>query len=150
MSIFQKLIKKPANNTTPKTYISSKNYNGVPIEIDRFIEESKKHLEEDYAVLEKEGVESIIRRRFLPWFITDKFKDRDENLIFEGLKIDSIVYCYSLYVDRFSPTNKSEQIGRFDFFFTSGNDYVSDMMESVSMQVYVLHGQIVKVDGNEV
>ena len=81
---------------------------------------------------------------------TDEFRDRDVELIFKGLKLYSIVYCYAMIDARYSHSNQQEMAGQFDFFFESGNEYTSDMMESVAMQIYVLHGHIVKVDGYEV
>ena len=141
---------KTNNNMKPQTYISQVEYMGIPIEIEFNIEESKEHLSEDYAVLQKEGIDSIIRNRFITWFKTDKFKNRDDNLIYEGLKIYSIVYCYGMIDSRYSPTQKQEMAGQFTFFFESGSEYTSDMLESTAMEIYVLNGKIVKVDGYEV
>ena len=104
----------------------------------------------NFETLKKEGIDNIIKERFIPWLKTDEFRDRDGELIFKGLKLYSIVYCYAMIDARYSHSNQQEMAGQFDFFFESGNEYTSDMMESVAMQIYVLHGHIVKVDGYEV
>ena len=150
MGIFDNLFKKSTNSGLPTPYTSQIKYEGIAVEIGYRIEESKNHLSEDYAVLERDGIENLIRNRFIPWFKTEEFIDRDDDLIYEGLKINRIEYCYSMISSRYSPTKKEEKIGQFEFFFESCNEYTSDMMESVAMQVYVLNNQIVKVDGYEV
>ena len=151
MGLFDAFKKnKTNNNIKPQIYISQVEYNGIPVEIEFNIDESKEHLSEDYAVLQKEGIDNIIRNRFIPWFKTDKFKDRDDNLIYEGLKVYSIVYCYCMIDAKYSPSKTEEKAGQFTFFFESGNEYTSDMLESTAMEIYVLNGKIVKVDGYEV
>ena len=141
---------KSSNNTKPQVYISEVEYKGIQIEIEFNIEESKEHLLEDYSVLQNEGIDKIIKERFIPWFKTDKFKDRDDNLIYEDLKIYDIVYCYGMIDAKYSSSKTEEKAGQFKFFFESGNKYTSDMLESTAMEIYVLNGKIVKVDGYEV
>lgn len=148
MSFFDKLKKRA--NTVPETFTSQIEYEGVAIEIEFNIKESKEHLLEDFAVLQKEGIENIIKSRFIPWFKADEFKDRNDDLIFEGLKIYGIEYYYAMIAARYSPTQKDEKVGQFDFLFESGNEYTADMMESTAMQIYVLNGQILMVNGYEV
>lgn len=142
--------KETAQPAAPAVYTSRIEYRGVAIEIDLNIEQSKAHLAEDYAALEKEGIEKIITERFIPWFKTDEFQDRDDRLIYEGLRIYAITYHYGRIVARYSPTQKEEEFGQFEFCFESGNDYTADMLESTAMQVFVRQGQILKVDGFEV
>lgn len=125
-------------------------YNGIPVEISLHVAQSGAHLAEDFAVLQQEGIEHIIRSRFIPWLKTDVWKDRDDDLIYQGLKLYAIDYCYSKIVSRYSPTGTDELIGQFEFCFESGNEYTADMMESVAMQVYVWKGKVLKVDGFEV
>ena len=131
-------------------FTSQFEYEGVPVCIDYNIDESKEHLSQDYAVLQNESIENIIRSRFIPWFKSDEFQDRDDDMIYEGLKIYDITYRYGLIEARYSPSNIEEKAGEFIFFFEPGNDYISDMMESVAMQIYVLNSKIVRVDGFEV
>ena len=151
MGLFDMFKKnKTNNNIKPQIYISQVEYDGIPIEIEFNIDESKEHLSEDYAVLQNEGIDKIIKDRFIPWFKTDKFKDRDDNLIYEGLKIYDIVYCYGMIDAKYSSSTTEEKAGQFTFFFESGNEYTSDMLESTAMEIYVLNGKIVKVDGYEV
>ena len=151
MGLFDMFKKnKSCNNTKPQVYTSEVEYKGIQILIEFNIEESKEHLLEDYNVLQNEGIDKIIKDRFIPWFKTDKFKDREDNLIYEGLKIYGIVYCYGMIDARYSPIQQQEMAGQFTFFFESGNEYTSDMLESTAMEIYVLNGKIVKVDGYEV
>lgn len=138
------------NNNTPQIYTSQIEYDGIPIEIEFNIDESKEHLSEDYAVLQREGIDNIIKKRFIPWFKTEKFIDRDNDLIYEGMKIYGIVYCYGMVDAKYSPSKIQEKAGQFEFLFESGNEYTSDMLESTAMEIYVLNGEIVKIDGYEV
>lgn len=41
-------------------------------------------------------------------------------------------------------------LGQFEFSFESSNDYTSDMLEAVAMEVYVYDGRIVKVRGYDI
>ena len=95
MGLFNIFKKKAKNNyAISETYVSQINYKGILIEIDSNIDESKEHLYEDYSVLKKEGIEKIIKDQFIPWIKGDEFKDKNDNLIYEGLKIYRIVYYY--------------------------------------------------------
>lgn len=151
MSLFGKLKKsKPIKPSIPDVFSSQIKYKNVAIEIEYDIEESKKQLSEDYSLLQNEGIETIIKEIFIPWLKADAYTDRDDNLIYEGLEIYAITYRYGLLGARYSHTDKEEMVGQFDFFFRSRNEYTSDMMESVAMQVYILNGRILKIDGYEV
>ena len=133
-----------------ESYTSDLTYGGIAIDIDYNVEESKEHLPEDFSVLQNEGIENIIRSRYLPWFKGEEFKDRDDDLILEGLKPYSIVYRYGPIEKKYTHTETYEKGGEFSFFFECGNDYIRDMMESVAMKLYVYNGQIVGTDGYEV
>lgn len=148
MGLFN-IFKKKA---TPKNekYISNIQYNGINIEINFHLDESKNHITEDYNVLEKEGIENIIKRDFIPWIKGETFKDRDNQKIYEGIKIYNITYSYHRIIDKYSPTGEENFFGEFEFAFESSNDYTKDMLESVAMQVYVLNGKIVKVSGYDI
>ena len=148
MSLFAKL--KRIKPTIPNTIRTQIEYRNVAIEIEYDIDESKKHISEDYAILQKEGIDDIIKKYFIPWLKADTYKDKDDNLIYEGLEIYGITYRYGMIGARYSPNEKEEMIGQFDFFFRSGNEYTADMLESVAMQIYISDGKIVKVDGYEV
>ncbi|MBQ8167191.1 MAG: hypothetical protein IJZ96_09170 [Lachnospiraceae bacterium] len=151
MSLFAKLKRiKPIKPSIPNTFISQIEYKNVSIEIEYYIDESKKHLSEDYAILQKEGIDDIIKKYFIPWLKADIYIDKDDNLIYEGLEIYGITYQYGMIGAHYLPSEKEEMIGRFDFFFKSGSEYTADMLESVAMQIYILNGKIVKVDGYEV
>jgi hypothetical protein len=96
------------------------------------IEESKLHLEEDYARLTEIGIDKIIREMYLPWLKAEEFKDRDDEKILEGLKIDDITYEY------ISATGE----GRFDIFFISCSMETYDMLESDCMELTLKDGDI--------
>lgn len=100
--------------------------------------------------MQKEGIDNIIKKRFIPWFKTEEFMDRDNNLIYEGLKIYGIVYCYGMNDAKYSLSKIQKKAWQFTFFLESGNEYTSDMLESTAMEIYILNGEIVKVDGYEV
>ena len=125
-------------------------YKGVPVEISFEPEESRRHLAEDFAVLEKEGIDQIIRERFLPWFKGEEFKDREDEKIFEALRVYEILYSYGRIVAGYSPTGQDAYFGQFEFSFESSGDYTVDMLEATAMQVYVFEGAVVKVDGYEI
>lgn len=80
----------------------------------------------------------------------EQFKDRDDNKIFEGLKVYNIMYNYGKICSELSPTKEEDFFGQFEFAFESCNDYTADMLESVVMQVYILNGKIVQVSGFDV
>ena len=152
MGLFNIFKKKAKNNyAIPETYVSQINYKGILIEIDSNIDESKEHLYEDYSVLKKEGIEKIIKDQFIPWIKGDEFKDKNDNLIYEGLKIYRIDYYYDdvnfdVINVHHSDIQKSGKVGTFTFAFESGNEYTADMLESVAMEIYVYKGEIIKID----
>ena len=107
-------------------------YQGVNIWITDNIEESKLHVEEDYAKLTEIGIDKIVREMYLPWLKAEEFKDRDDDKILEGLKIDDITYEY------ISATGE----GRFDIFFISCSTDTYDMLESDCMELTLKDGDI--------
>ena len=151
MGLFDKFKKKSMSDIRlVERYTSDLMYGGTAIDIDYNVEESKVHLYEDFAVLQNEGIENIIRNRYLPWFKGKEFSDKDDDLIIEGLKVYGIVYCYGPIDRKYTNTETDEKGGEFTFCFECGNDYVRGMMESVAMTVFVYDGKIAGVDGYEV
>ncbi len=128
------LFKKRKSGFTENTseFESGIFYKGIPIAITDNIEESKIHLEKDYAILNGVGIENIIREKFLPWFKIEEFKDRDNDRIIEGLKIDDISYEYI----------GSIGTGSFEFQIVSCSNYTEDMLEAVCMELTVNDGNI--------
>ena len=131
-------------------FLSDISYEGVQIEISFNIEESKEHLDEDYRVIEQEGIESIIRERFIPWLKGEQFADRDDDLLFKGMKLYYITYNYGRIIAKYSPTGEDAFFGQFEFSFESASEYTEDVFESVAMQIYVYNGKLVKVSGYDV
>lgn len=125
-------------------------YKGLPIEIQFDPEISRAHLEDDLAVLDRAGFDWIVRERFIPWLKGADFTDRDDDKIFEGLKLYEILYNYGKIIAKYSPTGEENMFGQFEFSFESASEYTADMLEAVAMQVYILNGEIVKVGGYDI
>lgn len=151
--IFRKINNNKQSENNKKINLTDDeiiSYNNIKIVIEFNVEESKKHLVEDYNVLEKEGIDNIIKSQFIPWLKGDQFKDKDVEKVYEGLKLYSITYDYEKIIEEYSPTGKENYFGQFEFCFESMNEYTSDMLEAVSMQIYILDGKIVKVSGYDI
>ena len=59
-------------------------YRGIPIIITSDPEQSKAHIEEDYTVLNKEGIDQIVLKKFVPWLKGDQYA---EGMIRRYLKV---------------------------------------------------------------
>ena len=125
-------------------------YKDIPVIITFEPELSKEHIEEDFTVLRKEGIDHIVLKRFVPWLKTDRYKDRDDLKIFESISVYAAEYHYGRIVAKYSPTGEDAYFGQFEFDFESSGEYTADMMESCAMQVYVKDGEIVKVSGYDI
>ena len=159
MGIFNKIFnKKKTNNDleekndckSTECYYTGVKYKDVEIVIDDDIEDSKNHFYEDYNIILQEGIDKIIKERFLPWVKGEEFKDKDDAKILEGLKVYYAMYRYGKYIAKYSPIEKEGYFGVFEFHFESSNDYVSDMLEAVAMEIYVFDNKIVKVSGYDI
>ena len=89
MNLFKKLSPKPQNEAVPKSIITNYSYGEIPVEVEYNIDASMERLPYDFETLKKEGIDNIIKERFIPWLKTDEFRDRDGKLIFKGLKLYS-------------------------------------------------------------
>ena len=125
-------------------------YKDVPIEIEFDIEESQKHIEEDFNVLCEADIETLIKEHFIPWLLNEQFKDRDPQKVFEGLRVFEIFYNYGKIIAKYSPTGEENYFGQFEFDFESSNEYTEDILEASAMKVYILNGKIVKVEGYDI
>lgn len=134
--------KKKKNNAPPSYRQTDHKYNGISVEVEE-TEESLAHIDEDFAALVKAGIENVIKERFIPWLKGEEFADRDDKLVFEGLRADSVTYYYS-------PDGNGGFFGRFEFDFVPSSDYTEDMLECVAMEVYVQNGEVIRVSGFEV
>lgn len=54
-------------------------YRDISITITFDPEQSKAHIEEDYTVLNKEGIDQIVLKKFVPWLKGDQYADRDDH-----------------------------------------------------------------------
>lgn len=122
-------------------------YHDVPISIyvgldDENGEESLKHIYEDFNAILSEGIEKIIKEKFIFWLNENAFTENDEKL-YEGLKLYSIVYSYHRIVNEYSPTGKEGYFGEFEFAFEAGNEFAESILEASSIEVYVQNGKVV-------
>ena len=125
-------------------------YRDVPIIIRFDLEQSKAHIEEDYAALNTEGVDQIILKEFVPWLKGDQYAERDDQKIFESISVYAAEYHFGRIIAKYSPTGEDAYFGQFEFDFESSGEYTADMMEGSAMQVYVKDGMIVKVSGYDI
>ena len=125
-------------------------YRDIPVIITFDPEQSKTHIEEDYAVLNKKGIDQIILEKFVPWLKGDQYADRDDQKVFESISVYAAEYHFGRIIAKHSPTGDDAYFGQFEFDFESSGDYTADMMEACAMQVYVKDGAIVKVSGYDI
>ena len=157
MGIFNKIFNKKKDNLKENTdykstnsYLTGIKYKDVEIEINDDTEDSKHHFYEDYNIILQEGIDKIIKERFLPWLKGEEFSDKDDAKILEGLKVYYIMYRYSKIIAQYSPIGKEEYFGVFEFHFEGSDDYVSDILQAVAMEIYVYDNKIVEVSGYEI
>lgn len=125
-------------------------FRDIPLEFHADKNGSHEHVREDFAALERSGIDKLIRERFLPWLKGDQFPDRDDEQIMAGLKLYEFSYAYLPIVAKYSPTGEDGLFGEFELCFESANEYTEDMLEAVAMQVYVFNGEVVKVSGYDI
>ena len=157
MGIFSKVFNNkkndPKENTDYKStnsYLTGVKYKDVEIEVDDDKEDSKNHFYEDYNIILQEGIDKIIKEKFIPWLKGEEFKDKDDVKILEGLKVYNVTYRYNKIIAKYSPIEKEGYFGVFEFHFESSNDYVSAILETVAMEIYIFDNKIVKVSGYEI
>lgn len=120
-------------------------YKDIDIEIIQNEEESRKHIEVDFKVLLENGIDNLIKEKFIPWLLGSDFLDKDIDMVFDGLKIYEITYTYGRIVGEYSPTGEENYFGQFEFSFISDNDYTDEILDAAAMGIYVLDGKIVNV-----
>ena len=125
-------------------------YRDIPIIITFDSEQSKAHIEEDFSVLNKEGIDLIVLKKYVPWLKGDQYKDKDDQKVFESISVYAAEYHYGRIIAKHSPTGEDAYFGQFEFDFESSGEYTADMMEACAMQVYVKDGEIIKVSGYDI
>lgn len=157
--MFNKIFGKKKNDSIskentdfkpPKSYFTGVKYKDVEIVIDDDTEDIKKHFHEDYDIILQEGIDRIIKERFIPWLKGEDFNDKDDAKILEGLKVYHVTYRYNRIIAKYSPIGKEGYFGVFEFHFESSNDYVSDILQAVAMEICIYDDKIVKVDGYDI
>lgn len=123
----------------PKTNLK---YNNIEIIISSNPEASLKHIKEDYEVLIKEGIEKFIKDNFITWLKGENFKDLDNDKIYDGLKLTNVSYSYDFICDKYSPTNKDDYFGKFEFSFESGNEYTKKLLQASEFELLINNGKI--------
>ena len=126
-------------------YTTALRYRDVPVVISLDQEQSKPHVEEDFAVLTGAGIETLVREKLIPWIKGEQFPDREDEKIYTGLRLYEIDYSYSRIVARYSPTGEDGLFGEFSLNYESAGDYTADMLEAVEMRVLVANGKIAGV-----
>ena len=61
-----------------------------------------------------------------------------------------VMYRYNRIIAKYSPIEKEGYFGVFKFHFESSTDYVSDILETVAMEIYIYDAKIVKVSGYDI
>ena len=125
-------------------------YRDIPIIISFDPEQSKTHIEEHYAVLNEEGIDQLILKKFVPWLKGDQYADRDDLKVFESISVYAAEYHFGRIIAKYSPTGEDAYFGQFEFDFESSGEYTADMLEGCAMQVYVKDGAIIKVSGYDI
>lgn len=125
-------------------------YNGLEIEVYLNVEESNKHLEDDYKALMGIDVEELVKTKFIDWLLGSDFLDRDRDQVYDGLKLYEVNYHYGKIVAQYSPTGEDNYFGQFEFCYESNSEYTDDIFEAVAMQVFMLDGKVVKVSGYDI
>ena len=69
MSLPDWFRKRKQKNEMPPSCPSGLQYQGIDIEITFHREESLQHIAQDFEALQNEGIETVIREQFIPWFI---------------------------------------------------------------------------------
>ena len=129
---------------------SELSFRGVPVTIIFDIEAGQHHLAEDFAALEKAGIDNLIKTDFIAWLKGDNGTNISDETIFAGLHLYGVNYQYGKIVAQYSPTGEEDNFGQFEFDFDCGNEECRDVFEAVAMQVYVHDGEIVKVSGFDI
>ena len=73
-------------------------YRDISITITFDPEQSKAHIEEDYTVLNKEGIDQIVLKKFVPWLKGDQYADRDDQKVFESISAYAAEYHFGRQV----------------------------------------------------
>ena len=135
-------------------YIEGTDFCGYPIvnlkieDINIGIESNEKdsleHIAEDYEVIIKYGIEKYIMNEFIPWLKGTDFLNKDNQKIYEGLKLYEVTYYYGKICAQYSPTKEDGFFGQFELSFEAGNDYTTDMLEADACGILVKDGKVYK------
>ena len=131
-------------------YKSGFKYNDIDILITTDIEISKKHISNDYLIIENTDMKQLMKDNFLPWLKGQDNVNMDDENILDGLKLYEISYHYDKIGSQYSPTGKEDYFGQFEFCFESGSEYTANLLEVAAMEVWVNDNKIVHVSGYDI
>ncbi len=117
-------------------------YNNIEINIESNRDESLKHIDKDFEVIKKIGIEELIKSNFIPWLKGEEFKDLNDDEIYKGLKLTNISYRYHKINEKYSPTNQDDFFGEFDFDFESGNNYTENLIQASAFVLLVNNDKV--------
>lgn len=90
----------------------------------------------------EEGIEKFIKSKFIIWLKGDNFKDLEDEKIYEGLRLTYVSYEYNFICDKYSPTNKDDYFGEFNFGFESGNEYTENLLQASEFRLLINNGKV--------
>lgn len=118
--------------------LTDKIINGINIGIKE--EKYLKYLDKDFPIM-KSNVNKLIDNELIPWIKPTKELTFDK--IKNDLKLYCISYSYNHIIAKYSPTQKDDYFGEFDFSFESKEGY--SYIQAVEMKVYIKNNEILKV-----
>ncbi len=119
------------NNNLNRTNLFYKN---IEVIISKNILESKKHVYDDYKLINDKEIEKIIRERLIPWLKEGVDEDYNDDMIFNGLKVYAVAYKYF------------DDYSKFVFSFEGNTDYVNNLLQAVDMEIIIKNGEISKIN----
>lgn len=78
-------------------------------------------------MLNKEGIDQIVLKKFVPWLKGDQYADRDDQKVFESISAYAAEYHFGRIIAKYSPTSEDTYFGQFEFDFESSDECVLDM-----------------------
>lgn len=89
----------------------------------------------------KNNIDKLIDTKLIPWIKPTKELTFDK--IKNDLRLYRILYSYAYNIAKYSPTQKDDYFGTFEFGFESKEGY--SYIQAVGMEVYIKNNKILKV-----
>lgn len=97
---------------------------GIKIKVIGKIRDGREHIQKDFELLAK-GLDRVEKEVFIPWLKGEKFADRDNQKVDEGIKPYEVEY------------ERKENYGAFSFYVRSQGDYTRDMFDAACISCNV-------------